>query len=153
MIKVDSKEKQEIFNPPLSLKSKVWTHFVFCKKGDALDKSLAVHSRVCKAKLKYSANTTNLSMHLLRCHGIARFICKDMRSYSVFENPGFQEMIQTQIQLRTLYEKVKMDLQLSLSQAERVAIMTDGWMSCSTQGYVTITSHHINREWNMENFV
>lgn len=215
----DSREEREreIFKPPL--KSKVWTHFGFCKKGDALDKSLAV-CRVCKAEIKYNGNTTNLSMHLLRRHGIAsterktstsvvpeaaaaavpkassetasslaniftqkfgqnsprakaitasiaRFICKDMRPYSVVENPGFREMIQTleprynlpsrpyfsEKCIPALYEKVKMDVQLSLSQAERVAITTDGWTSCSTQGYVTITSHHIDREWNMKSFV
>ncbi|XP_045074059.1 E3 SUMO-protein ligase ZBED1-like [Coregonus clupeaformis] len=98
---------------------------------------------------------------------IAKFICKDMRPYSVVENPGFREMIQTleprytipsrphfsKKVIPALYESTKNDVKLSLSKAERVAITTDGWTSCSNQGYVTITSHHIDPEWKMKTFV
>lgn len=212
-------DEREIIKP--SLRSSVWKHFGFCKKGDILNKSLAVCS-LCKGQIKYNGNTTNLSNHLLRRHGIshnadrpgtscgvptaaatqgnvslssaeasgiasmfsqrlgqnsaraknitaaiAKFICKDMRPYSVVENPGFCEMIKTlepryQIPSRphfsekvvpALYESIKNDVKLSLSQAERVAITTDGWTSCSNQGYVTITSHHIDPEWKMKTFV
>ena len=129
------------------MRSSVWKHFGFCKDGDVLNKSLAV-CRICKGQVKYNGNTTNLSNHLLRRHGIsnhtdrpgtscsapaataaqgkvnsaeasglacmfsqrlaqnsaraknitatiAKFICKDMRPYSVVENPGFREMFQT----------------------------------------------------------
>lgn len=170
-----------MIKPPLQYS--VWKHFGFCKDGGVLNKSLAV-CRICKGKVKYHSNTTNLSNHLLRCHGIshnanrpgtscsipaaaavqgnvnsaeasglgsvfsqklgrnsawvknimatiAKFICKDMRPYSVVENPGFCEMIQTlepryQIPSRphsekvipALYESTKNDVKLPLSQAE-----------------------------------
>ncbi|XP_041706895.2 E3 SUMO-protein ligase ZBED1-like isoform X1 [Coregonus clupeaformis] len=210
-------DEREIIKPPL--RSSVWKHFGFCKDGDVLNKSLAV-CRICKGQVKYNGNTTNLSNHLLRRHGIshntdrpgtscsvpaataakgkvnsaeasglacmfsqrlgqnsaraknitatiAKFICKDMQPYSVVENPGFREMIQTleprytipsrphfsEKVIPALYESTKKDVKLSLSQAERVAITTDGWTSCSNQGYVTITSHHIDPEWKMKTFV
>lgn len=63
---------------------------------------------------------------------IAKFICKDMQPYSVVENPGFCEMIQTlepryqtpsrphfsEKVIPALYESTKNDVKLSLSQAE-----------------------------------
>lgn len=98
---------------------------------------------------------------------IAKFICKYMRPYSVVENTGFREIIQTleprytipsrphfsENVIPALYLSTKNDVKLLLSQAERVAITTDGWTSCSNQGYVTITSHHIDPEWKMKTFV
>ncbi|KAL7382705.1 hypothetical protein ABVT39_026808 [Epinephelus coioides] len=60
-------DELEIFKP--NLKSSGWKHFGFCKKGGVLDKSVAV-CRMCKGQIKYSGNTTNLSNHLVRRHGI-----------------------------------------------------------------------------------
>lgn len=84
-----------------------------------------------------------------------------MRPYSVVENPGFRKMIQileprytipsrphfSEKVIPALYLSTKNDVKLSLSQAKRVAI------TCSNQGYVTITSHHIDPEWKMKTFV
>ena len=61
-------DEREIIKPPL--RSSVWKHFGFCKDGDVLNKSLAV-CRICKGQVKYNGNTTNLSNHLLRRHGIS----------------------------------------------------------------------------------
>ncbi|KAJ8346635.1 hypothetical protein SKAU_G00280360 [Synaphobranchus kaupii] len=52
-----------------------------------------------------------------------------------------------------MYEDVKNEVKQSLFEADRVAITTDGWTSCSTEGYVTITAHLINKEWAMQNLV
>jgi hypothetical protein len=38
-------------------------------------------------------------------------------------------------------------------EAKRVALTTDGWTSCTTEAYVTVTSHHIDADWQMKNFV
>ncbi|KAI2645902.1 E3 SUMO-protein ligase ZBED1 [Labeo rohita] len=98
---------------------------------------------------------------------IARFICKDMCPYSVVENTGFREMINTlepryKIPSRQffsekcipeLYRSTKEELQLKLSQSVRVALTTDSWTSCSTESYVTITAHLISMNWQMQSFV
>lgn len=57
-----------IYNAPSNLKSKVWKTFGFLKKDGKLDKSLAI-CKLCKATIKYTGSTTNLSTHLLRRHG------------------------------------------------------------------------------------
>lgn len=49
-----------------------------------------------------------------------------------------------------LYESTKNDMKMSLSQAECVAMTTDGWTPCSNQGYMTISSHHIDPERNIK---
>lgn len=96
---------------------------------------------------------------------IAKCICTDLRPYSVVENAGFREMVKTlepryKIPSRQffsdtcipkMYEDVKNEVKQSLFEADRVAITTDGWTSCSTEGYVTITAHLINKEWAMRN--
>lgn len=159
----------------------------------------------CQYELKYSGNTTNLSAHLKRKHGIeesyladekqplsppmknffaptlahnskratsitsaiAFFICKDMRPYSVVENEGFRHLLHTlepkysipsrqhfsESCIPKLYRHVKDDIQHALTDAERVAITTDGWTSCTTEGYVTLTCHYIDTDWQMKNYV
>ena len=169
--------EQKIYRP--TYRSSVWKHFGFCKHGGVLNKSVAV-CRICRSQITNHRNTTNLSSHLLRRHGIkqnadspgtsssvtaaaaaecnsssaetsglastfcqklgrnsewaknitvtiAKFICKDMRPYSVVENPGFCELIQTlepryQIQSRPhfsekiipeLHESTKNDVKMS----------------------------------------
>ncbi|KAL6491014.1 hypothetical protein MHYP_G00013590 [Metynnis hypsauchen] len=98
---------------------------------------------------------------------IAYFICKDIQSYSVVENEGFKELVHildprykipqraffTDTQIPALYIKVKKEVMESLSNAKRVAITVDGWTSCATHSYITVTSHHIDNEWNMKNYV
>ncbi|XP_058249716.1 E3 SUMO-protein ligase ZBED1-like [Hemibagrus wyckioides] len=98
---------------------------------------------------------------------IARFICKDMRPYSVVENTGFREMINileprykipsrqffSEKYIPELYQSTKEELQLKLSQCTRVAFTTDSWTSCLTESYVTITAHFISMNWQMQSFV
>lgn len=43
-----------------SLRSGLWKHICFCKKGDVLDESLTV-CRACKSKIKCNHNVTNLT--------------------------------------------------------------------------------------------
>lgn len=62
-----SDDVDEIHSAP-HLKSKVWKSFGFFKKNGKLDKSQAV-CKLCRATIKYTGSTTNLSNHLLRQHG------------------------------------------------------------------------------------
>lgn len=48
---------------------------------------------------------------------------------------------------------MKTEVVESLSNAQRVAITMDGWTSCATQSYITVTAHHIDNDWNMKNHV
>uniref|UniRef100_A0A3P9CVN5 BED-type domain-containing protein n=1 Tax=Maylandia zebra TaxID=106582 RepID=A0A3P9CVN5_9CICH len=98
---------------------------------------------------------------------VATFICKDIRPYSVVENDGFQNLINTlepryvlpsrkhlsEVVIPNMYEKVKHDVTASLTSAERVAITCDSWTSRATGNYLTITSHHIDQEWRLVSHV
>lgn len=98
---------------------------------------------------------------------ITHFICKDMRPYSVVENDGFRELLHTleprytipsrkhfsETCIPRLYNQVKNEVKSELMNAERVAITTDGWTSCTTESYVTVTCHHIDNDWQMKNYV
>lgn len=98
---------------------------------------------------------------------IAHFIAKDLRPYSVVESGGFRDMIKTiepryKIPSRQhfaekcvpeMYNKLKDEVKHELSQAERVAITTDAWISRASNLYVTIMAHHISQDWELRNHV
>lgn len=92
---------------------------------------------------------------------IAKFICKDLRPYSVVENEGFRHLIKvlepnfvmpqrkhlsTKL-IPTMYESLKEAIRAKIISAERVAITCDTWTSVSTQSYLTVTCHYIDAEW------
>ncbi|XP_077384385.1 E3 SUMO-protein ligase ZBED1-like [Festucalex cinctus] len=52
--------------------------------------------------------------------------------------------------LPCMYEDAKEKVLLGLSNAELVAITTDGWTSRATQSYITITAHYVNKNWEIE---
>ncbi len=205
-----SSEKTDAGNavPAAGHKSWVWIYFVIGKTDEQTKKTLVV-CKLCQYQLKHCGNTTNLSAHLKRKHGIdestladekpplsrssspfmtnffaqklahnskramsitsaiAFFICKDMRPYSVVENKGFRHLLHTlepkdsipsrqhfsESCIPKLYRQVKDNIQHRLTDAERVAITTDGWTSCTTEAYVTVTCHHIDTYWQMKNHV
>lgn len=98
---------------------------------------------------------------------ILQFIVKDLRPFSVVSNEGFKNMISTleprytipgrqhfsESAMPKLYEKVKQDVIEDLQKAVTVSLTTDSWTSRATESYVTITSVHIDEEWNMKNYV
>lgn len=51
-----------------------------------------------------------------------------------------------------MVEKLKKDLP-SISKGGFVAITHDGWTSCATQSYDTITVHFINASWELRSAV
>lgn len=59
----------------------------------------------------------------------------------------------TEKQIPALYDKVRREIAESLSYAQQVAITVDGWTSCATDSYVTVTAHYIDDEWVLQNHV
>lgn len=51
-----------------------------------------------------------------------------------------------------MYEDVEKKVQQSLFEVDQVDITTDWWTSCTTEGYVTITTRLIDKECAMQNF-
>ncbi|KAM9758712.1 E3 SUMO-protein ligase ZBED1-like [Menidia menidia] len=40
-----------------------------------------------------------------------------------------------------------------MGRAQRVSITVDGWTSCATDSYITVTAHYVNEEWDMQSHV
>ncbi len=208
-----NKEDFEIVKNPKG-KAAFWTHFGLkrMKKDGSLVENFAV-CRKCRAEVKYSGGTTNLSSHIRRHHPgidvsaspistgvkpvfhtskprtiadafgqtygsnspkaqdvttkIARFIIKDLRPYRIVESVEFKEMIKaldprykvpsrkqfSEEIIPSMYRKVAGDVKEEIQKAEQVAITTDGWTSRATESFVTITSCHIDCNWEMRNHV
>ncbi|XP_061162789.1 E3 SUMO-protein ligase ZBED1-like [Saccostrea echinata] len=113
---------------------------------------------------KYASNTERAKKITDK---IARFIVKDLRPFSMVDSPEFRDMIAcldnryqvpsrktfSEIVIPKMYSDVKVKVQSSLREAEQVALTTDGWSSRATESYITITSTHIDKDWNICNFV
>ncbi|XP_077085839.1 E3 SUMO-protein ligase ZBED1 [Siphateles boraxobius] len=52
-----------------------------------------------------------------------------------------------------LYDKVRREIEESLHKAQRVALTVDGWTSCATASYVTVTAHYIDDGWVLKKHV
>ena len=61
----------EIIHSVVGFKSTVWKEFGFYKRGGELDKTTAI-CKQCRAAIRYTGSTTNLSTHLKRRHNIAQ---------------------------------------------------------------------------------
>ncbi|XP_060790687.1 E3 SUMO-protein ligase ZBED1-like [Neoarius graeffei] len=91
----------------------------------------------------------------------------DARPYSVVENEGFRYLLEileprynvpsrqyfSQSYIANMYAKVREDVINELKEAQRVALTSDGWTSCTTESYITVTCHFIDNEWQMHNNV
>ena len=98
---------------------------------------------------------------------VAYFIVKDLRPYSVVSNEGFKNLVKVldpryEVPARQtfsdtvfpdMYIQSKKLVKSTLAGATNVAITTDGWTSRATESYVTITSPHIDENWEMKNYV
>ncbi|XP_035994609.1 zinc finger BED domain-containing protein 1-like [Fundulus heteroclitus] len=195
------KEKEDDLHTPCGFKSFVWKHFGFRKDGKKLMKDMAI-CRYCRCEIRYCGNTSNLSAHLRRRHGvqgeekaqpstspltkffpqkfshsskravniskaIAFFICTDIRPYCVVENEGFRYLLDTleprycvpsrqhfsESLIPKLYAKVRDVVIQALHEAQRVAVTCDGWTSCTTESFITVTCHFIDHGWEMHNNV
>lgn len=115
-----------------------------------------------------NSKTTTLaasSTHVKVITEAISFFFKDIQPYSVVEAAGFKNLVKTleprytipdraaftDTQIPALYNKVKIEITELLSNAERVALAVDCWMSCTTHSYITVTAHHIDKEWETQN--
>lgn len=67
---INMAEVEQLHPPPSNYKSSVWKHFGFYKKAGNLDKTHAI-CKICRAAIKYTGSTTNLTTHLKRRHGVS----------------------------------------------------------------------------------
>ncbi|KAM9751080.1 E3 SUMO-protein ligase ZBED1-like [Menidia menidia] len=95
------------------------------------------------------------------------FLCKGIQPYNITANEGFKyllEVLEPRYSIPdrrvfsdrivpALYEKVKVDVLSSMGRAKRVSITVDGWTSCATDSYITVTAHYVNEEWDMQSHV
>jgi hypothetical protein len=63
-------ESVKIMDAPAKYSSKVWKYFGFEKNDQDKCDFKTIVCKECKAVLKYSGGTTNMSTHLRRHHGI-----------------------------------------------------------------------------------
>ena len=59
----------------------------------------------------------------------------------------------TNSELPKLYAETQRAVTDSLKEAIAVSITTDGWTSRATQGYLTVTCHFIDNNWEFVNYV
>ncbi|KAK0134264.1 Zinc finger BED domain-containing protein 4 [Merluccius polli] len=85
---------------------------------------------------------------------ISFFICKDIQPYSVTGNEGFKHLLEV---LEPRYSipdrKVFTDRKIPGLYDKRVAITVDGWTSCATDSYITITAHYVDDEWDLQSHI
>ena len=97
---------------------------------------------------------------------LARMCVHDLRSLSMAEGGGFKafcNLVQERNDvprkptiwkyLTLLYDQMKPDLILSISCQPGVSLTTNHWTSLATEGYITVTSHFIDEDWNFNNYV
>ncbi|XP_073224881.1 zinc finger BED domain-containing protein RICESLEEPER 4-like [Cicer arietinum] len=97
-------------------------------------------------------------------NAIVLFVILDQHSFRVVESEGFKQLcrqLQPQMTIpsrRTiardcfqlyLAEKLKLKA-LFKSDCSRVALTTDCWTSVQNLGYMTLTAHFIDKEWNYQ---
>uniref|UniRef100_A0A8C4SKE9 BED-type domain-containing protein n=1 Tax=Erpetoichthys calabaricus TaxID=27687 RepID=A0A8C4SKE9_ERPCA len=158
---------------PSSFKAYVWAHFGFYNIDGKkeIDKTHVI-CKLCKAKIKYFGNTTNLRTHMARHHpedankvqpkvetfqetnALSCFIFKDLCPYSVVENEGFRYMLKTvepryAIPSRQLFAEKA----IPLLYEETKKKPCDAWTSRAVQSYVTFTAHYITDNWELESRV
>lgn len=98
---------------------------------------------------------------------IAFYICKDIQLYSAMEGEGFEYLLSVleprykkpgrkvfaEREIPELYQKVKKGIAESLHNARTVALTVDGWTSCATDSFVTVTAQYIDDKWALQNYV
>ena len=99
--------------------------------------------------------------------GIVRFLVKDLRPFNAVNGEGFHYLMQvlepryvvpsrqyfSETAIPLLYDTVKRAVIDEMKKASSVALTTDGWTSRATESYITITSSHVNDQWQIQSFV
>lgn len=105
-----------------------------------------------------------LSQNLSRADAISGpilwLVFKDLRSFSVVQNSGSQNLVHvleprytipsgqhfSGKALLELYEQKKTELKSELAEAAALALATDGWTSHATELYLTVTCNYIDKD-------
>ena len=77
-----------------------------------------------------------------------------MREFLKALKPGYEPPTHKTIKtyLMGMYEQAKQDVKSCLKDLP-VCFTTDMWTSVATQGYITVTAHYIDADWNLVNLV
>ncbi|MEW8547555.1 MAG: hAT transposon family protein [Candidatus Thiodiazotropha sp.] len=97
---------------------------------------------------------------------LAQMCARDLRPLSIVEGGGFKDFCnelnpsydvpgKTTITnyLTLSYDQMKSDLVKSISSQPGVSLTTDHWTSVATEGYITVTGHFVDENWNFQNYV
>ncbi|XP_021357233.1 zinc finger BED domain-containing protein 1-like [Mizuhopecten yessoensis] len=98
---------------------------------------------------------------------LACFIIKGLLPYSVVDSTEFRDFVSSldpryevpsrkelsDVVIPKMYDKTKTNVLSEIAFADQTAITTDVWMSRSAETYITITSIHITKEWQLKTFV
>ncbi|KAK6168330.1 hypothetical protein SNE40_020888 [Patella caerulea] len=127
-------------------------------------------SSSCKTPNVMSLFRNKLSSNSTRAKsitaGVTEFIIKDLRPFCVVENAGFRNLLTilepnyvlpsrqhfSEKKIPELYEEVKRKVLYDINN-KQLSLTTDGWTSRATESYVTITSCHIDENWEIKNYV
>lgn len=107
---------------------------------------------------------TKLKLSKRNSGAILRFVVKDLCPFSVVQNSVFQNLVHfleprytilsrqhfSDEALLELYEQKKTELKSTLAEAIAMALAPDGWMSCATESYLTITYNYTDKEWKLQ---
>lgn len=128
-------------------------------------KQTLVQTQLPVAFKQHLANNSDRAKAITNAIGV--FIAADLRPYSVVENTGFKHMLKviepryvvpsrpyfSQQVIPALYKQAHATVVHDLSKASAIALTTDGWTSRATESYLTLTSHYITPEWNIQSHV
>ncbi|KAL3860924.1 hypothetical protein ACJMK2_007019 [Sinanodonta woodiana] len=80
--------------------------------------------------------------------GFRNLICTLEPCYIIPSRTHFTENV-----IPDLYLHTRQEVQSTKSEAESVAITTDGWTSRTTKSYITITAHLIDKVCDLRRFI
>uniref|UniRef100_A0AAQ5Y0H8 BED-type domain-containing protein n=1 Tax=Amphiprion ocellaris TaxID=80972 RepID=A0AAQ5Y0H8_AMPOC len=95
---------------------------------------------------------------------LAQMIAKDLQPISIVEDPGFchfMKMVDPQYQIPSrkslmtgvlpkLYAQVRETLKDSIQSASCLALTCDMWTARTTESYLTVKGHFIDKDWQMQ---
>lgn len=97
---------------------------------------------------------------------LAEMCARDLRPLNIVEGGGFKDFCKElnpsyEVPCRTTiakyvslsYDLMKSDLVKIMSSQPGISLTTDHWTSLATEGYITVTGHFIDENWNYNNCV
>lgn len=114
--------------------------------------------------LDFGAKPLSRDKYVNLSNKLAEMCIKDLRPLSMVEGEGFRNFCHAMNPLYTVpcrttiknyvdkqYDEQKEELISALSDEPSIAFTTDMWTSVATEGYITVTGHYINDNFEMNN--